>query len=640
MRIQRAKSLVALLALLLFVGTMANAQVSAINVFPGPDYINGIAAGPDGALWFAVATGYIGRITMVGDVSTYPVPYAGSYPVSITAGSDGALWFTDLGTNSIGRIATGNAAVTEYPVPTADAFRGCGDCAEITAGPDGALWFVEDYANKIGRVTTAGKINEYVAAKNSGPTSITAGSDGALWFTEGNSGKIGRMTTAGKITNEYAVPTPNSSPVGITTGPDGALWFTEAIAQIGRITTKGAIVEYPSNRGYDDPSWITAGPDGALWFIDIYSGYYAYAGQVTTSGAFPNFFGLPIGPPQGLASGPDGSIWMSDWHGGFNQVVPTARRNAVDFSAAAGVPSPSTLTQFTQAGVQYAVAEAPQTPDGGLASQQLTAFYNAGIQTGAYCFLYFYQGADAGTQQAENCLGNISEPLSEGIVSFVALDVEEYLPPHGSYEILADRLSTIQTALNALTSDTRVRKKVIYTNQGYWSFLTKNADFSVYPLWNSAHGSFTSYADSAGNFNCTPTKKSLIPTPHGGTGIPSLTPPASITDFSITNNVVTFFASNVFQVGQKVAISGLSAGAFLNGQKLTVIASGLSNSQFEANFSHADVGSTSDSGTATYVLFGGWQVQSGTQYDIGSGGGACLFGVQVDFDVLDPSLFQ
>src|SRR5208282_5615862 len=106
-------------------------------------------------------------------------------------------------------------------------------------------------------------------------------------------------------------------------------------------------------------------------------------------------------------------------------------------------------------------------------------------------------------------------------------------------------------------------------------------------------------------------------------------------DFVITNNVVRFFATNVFQVGQKVVISGLSAGAFLNGKKLTVIASGLSNSQFEANFSHADVGYTSDSGTATYVLFGGWQVQAGTQYDIGSGGGACLFGVQVDFDVLD-----
>src|SRR5208282_5317580 len=119
---------------------------------------------------------------------------------------------------------------------------------------------------------------------------------------------------------------------------------------------------------------------------------------------------------------------------------------------------------------------------------------------------------------------------------------------HGSYESLGDRLNTIQNALNALTSDTRVRKKVIYTNQGDWSLLTKNANFSVYPLWNSAHGSFTGYADPAGNFSCTPTKKSLIPTPHGGTGIPSLTPPAAITDFVITNNVVRFFATNVFQV--------------------------------------------------------------------------------------------
>jgi len=279
---------------------MANAQVSAVNVFYGAYGAAGLVAGPDGAMWFASTTGYIGRITIVGDVSTYSIPYSGSYPVSITAGSDGALW------------------------------------------------------------------------------------------------------------------------------------FTERIGQVGSITTKLAITEYPFNFVYpDDVPSITTGPDGTLWFIDIYDTYSPGFGDIAP-GVVPTYFnwGYCCAWPQQIASGPDGSIWISDGGGYFSQVIPTARRNAVDFSAAAGVPSPSILTQFTQAGVQYAVAEAPQTPDGGLASQQLNAFYNAGIQTGAYCFLYFYQGADSGTQQAENCLSNISAPLSDGIVSFVALDVEQYLPPH------------------------------------------------------------------------------------------------------------------------------------------------------------------------------------------------------------------
>jgi hypothetical protein len=47
-----------------------------------------------------------------------------------------------------------------------------------------------------------------------------------VWFAEELGNKIGRITTAGAV-SEYPVPTTGSSPGLITAGPDGALWFTE-----------------------------------------------------------------------------------------------------------------------------------------------------------------------------------------------------------------------------------------------------------------------------------------------------------------------------------------------------------------------------------------------------------------------------
>lgn len=74
---------------------------------------------------------------------------------------------------------------------------------------------------------------------------------------------------------------------------------------------------------------------------------------------------------------------------------------------------------------------------------------------------------------------------------------------------------------------------------------------------------------------------------------------AKITAFSIAANVVTFEAENVFTAGELVGISGLSVATFLNGKSLTVSSSGLSGTQFEAGFTHANVSTTADNGVAT-----------------------------------------
>src|SRR5262249_21788556 len=70
-------------------GTVTNYQ----DVINEPD---GVAAGPDGALWFAnYSNNSIGRISTTGQITNYTAPFVG-LPVGITAGPDGALWFTDI----------------------------------------------------------------------------------------------------------------------------------------------------------------------------------------------------------------------------------------------------------------------------------------------------------------------------------------------------------------------------------------------------------------------------------------------------------------------------------------------------------------------------------------------------------------
>ncbi len=270
--------------------------------FPG-----GIAAGPDGALWFVESGGNkIGRISTAGVFSEYPVPTASSHPFTIAAGPDGALWFVEYNGDKIGRITTAGV-VTEYAIPTL-----IGSPTGIAAGPDGALWFTENYENKIGRITTAGVITEYYLLSRRNPWAIVAGPDGAMWFTENSvstPGAIGRITTGGVINEFNSVGL--ASPSGITVGPDGAIWFTEENGdKIGRITTAGVITEYPTPTANSQPYYIVTGPDGALWFTEPGANQI---GRVTPSGTFTEY---PIptlgGLPFGIALGPDGALWFSE----------------------------------------------------------------------------------------------------------------------------------------------------------------------------------------------------------------------------------------------------------------------------------------------------------------------------------------
>jgi streptogramin lyase len=109
------------------------------------------AVGPDQRIWFTQESGCaldsLGAITTAGQIQQYPAPSC-SEPTGIAAGPDGAMWFAELRDDHIDRI-TLSGHITRYKVPSG----GAGPFG-ITAGPDGAMWFTERRANKIGRITT------------------------------------------------------------------------------------------------------------------------------------------------------------------------------------------------------------------------------------------------------------------------------------------------------------------------------------------------------------------------------------------------------------------------------------------------------------------------------------------------------
>jgi virginiamycin B lyase len=297
----------------------------------------GIAAGPDGALWFTEyvsgnpsnSASKIGRITTNGTISEFALPTATSTPQGIVAGPDGALWFVEAASATIGRITTAGA-ITEFAIPlssdTAPDFGG------IAVGSDGALWFPEGYipalgigvgTSVIGRITLDGTITSFMIPQGGNPFGIAAGPDGALWVTGTaccgvHAGLVDRLTTSGASAVFQAGPLALEDPSGITAGPDGALWFAGAL--LGRITTAG-MATYPNNISVSGgPNAIAAGPDGALWFFqeeENTNGSHDVIGRITTAGTNTQFLTPTTGSFfQSIVAGPDGAMWFTEFQSG------------------------------------------------------------------------------------------------------------------------------------------------------------------------------------------------------------------------------------------------------------------------------------------------------------------------------------
>ena len=221
----------------------------------------------------------IGRVTPAGRITEFSIPSHAPADASgpgggtigqldgITAGPDGALWFADPGAASVGRITTGGL-VTLFPIAGA----ALGSPTEITRGVGAKLWYsLPGAVNGVGFITTTGAQASFRLPAASGtPVGLALGPDGDIWVagtdvSTGN-GSITRVTPLGSAKAVY----PSAPPVGITAGPDGRLYYTHnelslfSSGGIDAITTSGVITTFVARFG-PVAGDITVGGDGRLW---------------------------------------------------------------------------------------------------------------------------------------------------------------------------------------------------------------------------------------------------------------------------------------------------------------------------------------------------------------------------------------
>ena len=120
----------------------------------------------------------VGRITPAGDIATFTGP---TFLGGLAAGPDGNLWYTNCDTRAIGRI-TPAGVFTEFPSLSLE-------CPEsIATGPDGHLWVTDSENQALVRVSTTGAMqfffNDPLVIS---PGAMTAGPDGSMWFKTGDS---------------------------------------------------------------------------------------------------------------------------------------------------------------------------------------------------------------------------------------------------------------------------------------------------------------------------------------------------------------------------------------------------------------------------------------------------------------------
>jgi DNA-binding beta-propeller fold protein YncE len=116
--------------------------------------------------------------------------------------------------------------------------------------------------------------------------------------------------------------------------------------------------------------------------------------------------------------------------------------------------------------------------------------------------------------------------------------------------------------------------------------------------------STTTSTISAGGTNAPDTLITNLPAPLGSCSAANCSSVATITSFSVSSNVVTFQGVNNFTPGARITISGLTSpeGQSINARTLSVLATGLSGTQFECNVTGlSDTGSTVDTGSAVPI---------------------------------------
>jgi hypothetical protein len=314
----------------------------------------GIAAGPDGNLWFTAslpATGNnIGVINpTTGAIGYFSLPAAGGAASFITTGSDGNLWFTLNSTGKLGSINPTTHAINEFPLNNAGTGPG-----SIVSGPDGNLWFTEA-TNAIGKFnpTTHLETDFPIPTPGAKATSLIRGPGGNLWFAEAGASKLAAIAPATGTIVEFAIP---EAPVQVTAGPDGNLYFSS------NATTPG-VFGLQTGIGSFDP---LTGATSYKWSGDNFVGFR----QDTAA----------------IGTGTDGNLYLDNYNGVVKAVILAANEAAIQSNVYA---DPSGQGTFSSGPLAGATVYIDLRGDGTLDPGDPTAVTD---QNGNYTFLNITPG--------------------------------------------------------------------------------------------------------------------------------------------------------------------------------------------------------------------------------------------------------
>lgn len=222
--------------------------------------VRSMATDPAGNLWFTATYRFykkshqaIGRIATSGGLTQFRLPRRGR-PEGIAAGPDGNMWFVESNPKrpAIARV-TSSGHIKRFPLPVKRHPQ------SIVAGPDGNLWFTEGSSiyrhrpgNMIGRMTTSGALTEFLVPGKGYIEKIAAGTSGRIWFTvtQGSTRvELGSITPAGAVDRPTCLEaTCKLAPEALAVGTGGTLWFaagrrTSSEGGGGSIITETNLIE-------------------------------------------------------------------------------------------------------------------------------------------------------------------------------------------------------------------------------------------------------------------------------------------------------------------------------------------------------------------------------------------------------------
>lgn len=235
-----------LLALLFACNALAQGGIE----LPDDVYPIGLAAAPDGTLWYA-SPREIGRVLPNGTVERVAPPegYYVEKWAPVVALPDGTARIGSV----LGKIVKVDARMQVTTIDLNTGGYQHSTVSDMVYGPDGNVWFLANpdfVAPFLGRLDPSGAITRFPLPLGSARRMAVA-PDGSFFIAAGD--HLYRATTSGAITT--VAECQYCSPSWVEVTPDGTVWTSA-----GRLQTDGTFV-----RSYHDGPDATVGPFGNLW---------------------------------------------------------------------------------------------------------------------------------------------------------------------------------------------------------------------------------------------------------------------------------------------------------------------------------------------------------------------------------------